>query len=60
MQGTVNACKKLGYTDEQSELIGKIDDLFEEAIKSGLISPEDAVRFGQEFGRSAGKYTGKL
>ena len=60
MRGTVNVCKKLGYTDEQAELIGKLDDLYEEAIRLDLISANEAIRLGQEFGRSAGKHVGIL
>lgn len=60
MQGTVDACKQIGYTNEQSELIGKIDDLFEEAIKLDLVSPDEAIKIGMFVGQIAGKHTGKL
>ena len=60
MQGIVNFCKQIGYTNEQSELIGKIDDLFEEAIKLDLVSPNEAIEIGKFVGQIAGKHTGKL
>ena len=44
MQGTVNACNKLDYTDVQAELIGRIDDLFEEAIKFLDLCTGDEVK----------------
>ncbi len=59
-QGTVNACKELGYTEEQSKLIGQIDDLFEEAVKLDLVSPTEAIKVGMFFGEQAGKHTGKI
>jgi len=60
MQGTVKACLELGYTKEQAELIGKIDDDCEEAVKLDLISEVDALAFGQLFARISGKQTGKV
>lgn len=60
MEGTVKMCRELGYTDQQAELVGKIDDLFEEAIKLDMISPLDALQLGRQFGLFAGKHTGKL
>lgn len=60
MQGTVELCLELGYTPEQAELIGKIDDLFEEAIKLGLCTGDDARMIGQTIGIIFGKHTGKI
>ena len=60
MQGTVNACKEIGYTDPQAELMGRIDDLFEEAIKVGLLPEEDVLTLGKTCGKMAGKFTGKI
>lgn len=60
MQGTVNMCLKLGYTKEQSELIGKLDDLFEEAIKLDLCTEDEATRIGENVGRTFGRHTNKI
>lgn len=60
MQGTVTTCKQLGYTDEQSKLIGDIDDLFEQAIKLDLCTPDEAIAIGMAVGEIFGKHTGKL
>ncbi|HDZ26382.1 hypothetical protein LCGC14_1149280 [marine sediment metagenome] len=60
MEGTVTECMRIGYTKEQSELIGRIDDLFEEAIKINLINEDDALQLGKVFGTMAGKFTGKF
>jgi hypothetical protein len=59
MEGTVRLCLKLGYTQEQAELIGRIDDDFEGAIKLGLLSDEEAIQCRQQFARFTGKRTGK-
>ena len=58
--GTVKMCLDLGYTAEQSDLVGDIDELFEKAIKLKLISGDDAQRLGQICGQMCGEYTGKL
>jgi hypothetical protein len=60
MQGTVRMCLELGYTPEQAELIGQIDDLFEEAVKLELCSGEEAEMIGQKVGLIFGRHTGKL
>jgi len=60
IQGTVKAVLSLGYTPEQAELVGCIDQLFERAVELEMISPADAVFLGQELGMVSGKYTGKL
>ena len=60
MQGTINACLELGYTKEQAELIGKIDDVFEEAVKLDLCSGDEAERIGAAVGTVMCKHTGKL
>lgn len=60
MQGTVDLCLRLGYKPEQATLIGKIDDLFEEAIRLDLVSEDEALNLGAIFGRVAGKHTGIL
>jgi hypothetical protein len=57
---TVNVCKDLGYTDEQSELVGQIDDLFERAVELDLCTGDEAIIIGQACGRIFGKHTGKL
>lgn len=59
MQGTVKECLKLGYTNEQSDLMGKLDDDFEAAIKLGLITEKEAFDFGVSFAKIAMKNTGK-
>ncbi len=59
MRGTVNWCKKLGYTDPQAELIGKLDDLFEEAIKLDLCTGDGAQKIGVFTGKVFGSHTGK-
>lgn len=59
MEGTVKALKQLGYTDEQAELLGKLDDLFEEAIKVDLCTGDEAENIGITVGRIFGKHTGK-
>ena len=60
MQGTVKMCLELGYTKEQAELIGKLDDLFEEAIKLGLCSDKEATQIGISTGTTFGKHTGHI
>jgi len=60
MQGTVKACLELGYTKEQAELVGKLDDVFEEAIKLNLCTADEAIEIGQYVGTKFGKHTGKL
>ncbi len=60
MQGTVNECKRLGYTDEQAELISKLDDLFEEAIKLDMCTGDEAEGIGRVVGAVFGKHTGKF
>jgi len=60
MQGTIDFCKQIGYTDEQAELIGRMDDLFEEAIKLNLLTGDEAVESGRFVGEIMGKHTGKL
>ena len=60
MQGTVRVCKQIGYTDAQAELIGKIDDIFEEAVKLDLCSGDEAEAIGRAVGTVMGKHTGKL
>ena len=60
MQGTVKVCKQMGYTDAQAELIGKIDDLFEEAIKLDLCTGDEATAIGAAVGRVFGRHTGKI
>lgn len=59
VKGTVRAMKQIGYTDEQSQLMGDIDDLFEQAIKVGLVSDKDAIVVGQVVGTMALHHTGK-
>ena len=60
MQGTVKACLEIGYSKDQSELIGKIDDIFEEAVKLDLCSGDEAEAIGRAVGTIMGKHTGKL
>ena len=60
MEGTVKACKELGYTDAQAELIGEMDSLFEKATGLGLVSKEEATGIGQAVGMVMGRRTGKL
>ena len=60
MEGTVKGCLQLGYTKEQAELMGEIDDLFEKAISLGLLSDFEAIYVGEIFGKLAGKRTGKI
>ncbi len=60
MKGTVDFCLKVGYTREQADLIGKIDDLFEEAIKLDLCTGDEAIAIGTYAGEVFGKHTGKL
>jgi hypothetical protein len=60
MQGTVELCVQVGYTQEQAELIGKVDDLFEEAVKLDLCSGDEAEAIGKAVGTVMGKHTGKL
>ena len=60
MQGTVKMCLELGYTQEQAELIGRLDDLFEEAIKLDLCTGNEAEMIGQKVGLIFGKHTGKI
>jgi hypothetical protein len=51
--------KELGYSPEQAELLGQMDDLFEEAIKLELLDPKDAIVLGQVAGTIMGRKTGK-
>ena len=60
MQGTVNLCLELGYTQEQTDLIGRMDDLFEEAVKLDLCTGDEAQIIGQKVGIIFGKHTGKI
>ena len=60
MQGTVKACLEIGYSKEQSDLIGKIDDLFEEAVKLDLCTGDEAIAIGMAVGKAIGKHTCKL
>ena len=60
MKGTVDMCIQVGYTKEQAELIGKIDDLFEEAIKLDLLTGTESIAIGRAAGAIMGKHTGKL
>ena len=59
MQGTVKACLEIGYTKQQAELVGKIDDIFEEAVKLDLCSGDEAEAIGRVVGTIMGKHTGK-
>jgi len=59
-QGTENVCLDLGYTPEQANLIGRIDDLFEEAIRLDLMTGDEAQALGVAVGQVMGKHTGKL
>lgn len=59
MKGTVKECRRLGYTEEQAKLMGDLDDLFEQAVKCGLVCEDDAVVVGQVVGTMALKHTGK-
>ena len=58
--GTVKMCLQVGYTPEQAELIGKIDDCFEEAQKLNLCTGDEAQAIGVYAGTIMGKHTGKL
>jgi len=60
VQGTVKACLEIGYTKQQAELVGKIDDIFEEAVKLDLCSGDEAEAIGRAVGTIMGKHTGKL
>jgi hypothetical protein len=60
MQGTVKMCLEVGYTQEQAELIGKMDDLFEEAAKLDLCTGDEAESIGHSVGVIFGRHTGKL
>lgn len=60
MEGTVKMCKEVGYTDEQAELIGKLEDLMEEAQKLDLCTGDEAEKIGRFTGIIFGKHTGKL
>jgi hypothetical protein len=61
MQGTVNMCKDLGYTNAQAEFIGKLDDMLEEAHKTlGLCTGDEAEQIGVYVGTIFGKHTGKI
>ncbi len=60
MQGTINMCLELGYTKDQANLIGKLDDLFEEAAKLDLCTGDEAEKIGIHVGNIFGKHTGKL
>lgn len=59
MQGTVDHCKRVGFTPEQSELIGKMDDLFEEAQTLGLVTGDQAQEIGVFVGKMMYTTTGK-
>lgn len=60
MQGTVDFAKSIGYTDEQAELIGKIDDLLEEAQKLDMCTGDEAEQIGAFSGLIFGQHTGIL
>lgn len=60
MEGTVKANKAIGHSDAQAELLGKMDDLFEEGIKLDLCTGDEAQATGAYVGTIFGKHTGKL
>lgn len=59
-KGTENGCLAVGYNPEQANLIGRIDDLFEEAIGLDLLTGGEAIEVGIFAGNVMGKHTGKL
>ncbi|KKM80390.1 hypothetical protein LCGC14_1340360 [marine sediment metagenome] len=60
MEGTVKDAKAFSYSNEQAELLGQMDDLFEEAQKLKLCTGDEAVDIGKYVGLIFGKHTGKL
>jgi len=60
MEGTIRDAKAFGYSDKQAELLGQMDDLFEEAQKLELCTGDEAIDIGKHVGLVFGKHTGKL
>lgn len=60
IKGTTKAMAEVGYTKEQSKLIGNIDYMFEEAVRLNLCTGDEAINIGHSTGMIFGKHTGKL
>ena len=59
MKGTEDYAKKCGFTDEQAAFIGRLDDMFEEAQKLGLVTGDQAEAIGRYTGIMMAKTTGR-
>jgi hypothetical protein len=53
-QKEIDTYKAIGYTEEQANLLDKIDDCFEEAVKLDMLTGDEA----EEIGRFCGKIMG--
>lgn len=60
MLGTVKFAKEAGYSDAQAELLGKMDDLMEEAIALDMCTDLEAKIIGVYCGQVFGLHTGIL
>lgn len=60
IKGTTRSMIGLGYSGEQAKLIGNIDYMFEEAVRLGLCTGDEALNIGRTTGLIFGKHTGKL
>jgi len=58
MNGATEQWVKLGYTQQQAEVIDKLDDLFEKAIEVKLCSGDQATAIGVTVGKIFGRFAG--